>query len=79
MSRQRRQEGMVRLRFTLSPAGTLSQGVEVVKASGFSLLDKQARQCVLAAAPFPPFPRDLKRDRLTVDLPIIYKISELDR
>ena len=79
MSRQRHQEGVVRLRFTLCSAGTLSQGVEVVKASGFDLLDKQARQCVLAAVPFPPFPLDLKRDRLTVDLPIIYKISELNR
>jgi TonB family protein len=70
---------VVRLRFTLCSAGTLSQGVEVVKASGFGLLDEQARQCVLAAAPFPPFPLDLKRDRLTVDLPIIYKISEVSR
>jgi len=78
-ARQRHQEGVVRLRFTLCSAGTLSQGVEVVKASGFGLLDEQARQCVLAAAPFPPFPLDLKRDRLTVDLPIIYKISEVSR
>lgn len=77
MARQRHQEGVVRLRFTLSPAGTLSQGVQVVKASGVDLLDEQARQCVLAAAPFPPFPLDLKRDRLTVELPVIYKLSEL--
>ncbi|MEJ2091255.1 MAG: TonB family protein [Syntrophobacterales bacterium] len=79
MARQRHQEGVVRLRFTLCPAGTLSQSVEVVKPSGFDLLDKQARQCVLAAAPFPPFPLDLKRERLIIDLPIIYKISELER
>jgi|GEM_PF-2317878 len=79
MARQRRQEGVVRLRFTLSPAGSLSQGVQVVKPSGHSLLDEQARQCVLAAAPFPPFPLDLRRDRLAVELPIIYKISELER
>jgi protein TonB len=79
MARQRRQQGVVRLRFTLCPAGTLSRGVEVVKPSGFALLDKQAQQCVLAAAPFPPFPFDLKRERLTVNLPIIYKISDLDR
>jgi len=79
MARQRRQEGVVRLRFTLSSVGALSQGVQVVKPSGFDLLDEQARQCVLAAAPFPPFPLDLRRDCLAVELPIIYKISELER
>jgi protein TonB len=79
MARQRRQEGEVRLRFTLSSAGALSQGVQVVKPSGFNLLDEQARQCVLAAAPFPPFPLNLQRERLSVELPIIYKISELER
>jgi outer membrane biosynthesis protein TonB len=51
----------------------------VIKASGFNLLDEQARQCVLAAAPFPPFPLDLRRQRLCVELPILYKISELER
>jgi len=79
MARQRRQEGVVRLRFTLSAAGALSQGVQVVQPSGHNLLDEQARQCVLAAAPFPPFPRGLQRERLAVELPIIYKISELER
>jgi protein TonB len=79
MARQRRQEGVVRLRFTLSAAGALSQGVQVVKPSGFNLLDEQARQCVLAAAPFPPFPLGLQRQRLCVELPIIYKISEQER
>ncbi len=78
LARQRHQEGIVRLRFTLSAAGALAQGVQVVKPSGFQLLDDQAQQCVLAAAPFPPFPRDLKRDSLTVELPIVYKLTELD-
>jgi periplasmic protein TonB len=79
LARQRHQEGVVRLRFTLSPAGVLSQGVQVVKPSGFALLDEQARQCVRAAAPFPPLPLDLQRERLTIELPIIYKLSELVR
>ncbi len=79
MARQRRQQGVVHLRFILSSAGALSQGVQVVKPSGHNLLDEQARQCVLAAAPFPPFPLSLQRERLSVELPIIYKISELER
>jgi protein TonB len=75
--RQRHEEGVVRLRFTLSRAGALAQGVQMVKPSGYRLLDDQAQHCVLAAAPFPPFPPDLKRDRLTVEVPIVYKLTEL--
>jgi protein TonB len=77
ISRQRHEEGIVRLRFTLSPAGALSQGVQMVKPSGYHLLDDQARHSVLAASPFPPFPPDLKRDCLTVEVPIVYKLTEL--
>lgn len=76
LARQRHQEGVVRLRFTLSAAGTLAQGVQVVKPSGFQILDDQARQCVLAAAPFPPFPAELPRDQLTLEVPIVYELKE---
>ena len=76
LARQRQQEGVVRVRFSLSPSGALHQGVEVVRPSGFNLLDEQARQCVLAASPFPPFPRDLNRDHLTIEVPIIYRLTE---
>jgi periplasmic protein TonB len=76
-ARQQRQEGIVRLRFTLSAGGSLAQDVQVVKASGFQLLDDQARHCVRAAAPFPPLPRELQRTSLTVELPIVYKITEV--
>ena len=77
LARRRHQEGVVRLRFTLSAAGALCQGVQVVKPSGFQLLDTQAQECVQAAAPFPPFPPDLQRDSLTVVVPIVYKLTEL--
>jgi periplasmic protein TonB len=78
MARQRHQEGVVRVRFCLSATGSLSQGVEVVRPSGFGLLDEQARQCVAAAAPFPPIPREMNRDRLTIEVPIVYKLTEGD-
>lgn len=76
-ARQHHQEGTVRLRFTLSAAGSLAQDVQVIKPSGFQLLDDQARHCVRAAAPFPPLPRELQRSSLTVELPIVYKITEV--
>ncbi len=76
LARQRHMEGVVRLRFTLSATGALCQGVHVVKPSGFSVLDEQASQCVLAAAPFPSFPPELQRDFLTVEVPIIYRLKD---
>jgi protein TonB len=76
LARQRHQEGVVRVRFRLSAAGTLCQEVRVVRPSGFSLLDAQARQCVAAAAPFPPFPPELSRDYLTVEVPIVYRLTD---
>lgn len=76
LARARHMEGVVRLRFILTHSGALSQGVQIVKPSGFSVLDEQASQCVLAAAPFPPFPPDLRRDSLTVEVPIVYRLKD---
>jgi protein TonB len=76
LARQRQQQGTVRVRFSLSPGGHLCREVKVVRPSGFTLLDDQARQCVLAAAPFPPFPVELKRNRLTIEVPIIYRLTD---
>jgi len=75
-AREKQQEGVVRVRFRLSASGALAQGVEVVRPSGFSLLDDQARQCVQAAAPFPPLPRELQQDHLTIEVPIVYRLME---
>jgi protein TonB len=69
-------EGVVRLRFTLAATGALSRSVQIVKPSGFSVLDEQASQCVLAAAPFPPFPPELRRDSLIVEVPIVYRLMD---
>ncbi len=76
LARARHMEGVVRLRFVLAHNGALSRGVQVVKPSGFSVLDEQASQCVLAAAPFPPFPPDLRQNSLTVEVPIIYRLKD---
>jgi periplasmic protein TonB len=76
MARARQMEGVVHLRFTLAANGSLSRGVQIVKPSGFTVLDEQASRCVLAAAPFPPFPAELQRDSLTVEVPIVYQLKD---
>jgi periplasmic protein TonB len=76
LARARQMEGVVRLRFTLAANGALNRGVQIVTPSGFTVLDEQASQCVLAAAPFPPFPAELQRDSLTVEVPIVYQLKD---
>ncbi|MBW1992293.1 MAG: energy transducer TonB [Deltaproteobacteria bacterium] len=76
LARARRMEGVVRLRFTLSRTGSLNRGIRIIKPSGFSLLDEQAARCVRAAAPFPPFPPQLRQDHLTVEVPIVYRLKD---
>ncbi|MBW1916560.1 MAG: energy transducer TonB [Deltaproteobacteria bacterium] len=78
LSRQRGHEGVVRVSFTLAPSGTLMGGVRIVSSSGHHLLDRQARECVLAAAPFPPFPPTLHKTRLTIIVPIAFRLTHGD-
>ena len=76
LARARHLEGEVRLRFTLNKSGRLSREVEIVKPSGFAVLDEQATECIRAAAPFPPFPPELQKDSLTVEVPIVYRLKD---
>lgn len=76
LAKARHMEGEVRLRFVLNHNGALNRGVQIVKPSGFSVLDEQASRCVLAAAPFPPFPPELRQESLTIEVPIVYRLKD---
>lgn len=51
--------GEVRLKVTLRYGGVVTN-VNIEKTSGFSVLDKSAKQSVLAASPFPKPPQDME-------------------
>lgn len=78
LSRQRGHEGVAQVRFTVAASGSLQGGVQMVNSSGYSQLDKQAQQCVRAAAPFPPFPAELHKSQLTVIVPVAFRLSQRD-
>ncbi len=71
-SRMRREEGVVYVRFRLDRTGhVLSSAIE--RASGFSLLDKEAQATVLRAQPLPSIPSNLP-DVMELSLPIEFFI-----
>jgi protein TonB len=52
MARERGIEGVVRLRFRLSPSGSIER-VEVTKSSGHTILDTASVNTVYRAGPMP--------------------------
>lgn len=62
------------LRFALRWDGELVNPA-VVKITGSRLLCDAALETLYRAAPFPPFPPEIKRDELYIELPMVYKES----
>lgn len=53
--------GNLRLSVIIYPNGTI-KSVEVLQSSGHSILDKSAIQIVRLASPFPPFPKEIRKN-----------------
>lgn len=63
--------GQLTLRFRISKDGNLL-GVRLVEKSGHEILDFAALKAVKEAAPFYPFPIDIKKDKLSILATFIY-------
>ncbi len=60
-ARQRGIEGELRLRVALKPDGSV-QEVKLLQSSGHALLDRAAMRIVHLAAPYAPFPAEMRRE-----------------
>lgn len=69
-----RLEGDVGVRFVLDRGGRLLHA-EVVRSSGFKLLDRAALDLLQRAQPYPLPPLDEGIDRLEMNLPVSYRIE----
>jgi protein TonB len=68
----RLEQGETVVRFVILPDGRLSDGIRVIKSSGFSEFDQAALDAVRKASPFPPM-RDAPSARpLSVNLPVTF-------
>ena len=74
-ARQRRQTGIVELRFTMNAAGEVLS-YEISKSSGHDLLDRAVIQMLERATPLPAMPAALGQQQLTLTLPIQFNLTD---
>jgi TonB family protein len=71
---RKKQEGTVTVIFTIKKNGSLTE-YQMTGSSGFQLLDKAVEKMLESATPFPPFPSDMKRESITLALPVDFYIK----
>ena len=75
VAERRRLSGQVVLRFTVRQDGEVV-GAEVVKVTGHDSFGDAAKQALKRVGQLPPFPSDIRRRELLVEVPIAYKIED---
>jgi len=68
------QQGVVTVRFTVARDGAVS-GVSIKRSSGHDLLDEATMDLLKRVSPLPKFPPSMKRDSVTISLPIEYSLK----
>ena len=68
----RKEEGVVLLEIVILNTGQL-KSLKSIKAKFQRLVDSSF-DAVEAAAPFPPFPKDITKQKMVIQVPVIYKI-----
>ncbi len=72
-SRRRGEEGVVRLHLEIERTGRVIEA-HISKSSGSPTLNRAALQMVEKAKPFPAFPDRMPQPRITVSIPISFKL-----
>lgn len=67
--------GQVRLMVALNPSGHIRE-IEVLKSSGYKILDEAAMRSVRLAAPFAPFPPEMKKITDILEIIRTWKFDE---
>ena len=74
MARRRNIQGVVALRFTIASGGQI-EACWISRSSGQDLLDDAARDTIRRVGNFPPFPPELNRQKLTIEVPLAFRLS----
>ena len=77
-ARERRIYASLRLTVAIKANGEI-EDVEVNKSSGYPFLDQAAKRIVRMAAPFEPFPTDIKRDTDILHITRTYTFTRADQ
>lgn len=73
-ARQARQQGIVTVRFTVDRRGNVS-GEGIKRSSGHDILDGATLALMRRVSPLPPMPSSMKKDSITISLPIEYTLT----
>jgi len=68
-------QGTLFIKFDILKDGSLG-GVEVLKSSGYKILDDEALRAIRASAPFQQLPDDWKMDRYSIRAAVIFYLGE---
>lgn len=73
-ARRRNLEGVATLSFTMNAAGKVLR-YEVVRSSGYDVLDREVINMLQRAEPLPALPRDLRRTNMDITIPIRFELA----
>jgi len=73
MARRRNIQGVVVMVFTITSGGQI-ESYRVSRSSGQDLLDEAARDTLRRVGRFPPFLADLNRQKLTIEIPLAFRL-----
>ncbi len=74
MARRRQLQGVVVMVFTIGSGGQIESS-RISRSSGQDLLDEAAKETIRKVGHFPPFPADLNRQKLTIEIPLAFRLS----
>ncbi|WP_339690219.1 TonB family protein [uncultured Parasphingorhabdus sp.] len=72
-ARKARQQGVVKVRFTVDRSGNIS-GVSISGSSGYQILDEATLALMQRVAPLPRMPDTMAQSSVTITLPIDYSL-----
>ena len=72
-ARKAREQGVVKVRFTVDRAGAISS-VSITGSSGHAILDQATLALMQRVAPLPAMPASMTQDKVTISLPIDYSL-----
>lgn len=67
-------EGSLTAIFSLARDGSMTQ-LDIIRASGHEILDKEVIRAIRNAAPFPPFPESVTVNRLNIQANFDYRLT----
>jgi protein TonB len=75
MARQRHIQGVVVMVFTITSGGQI-ESYRISRSSGQDLLDEASRETIRRVGKFPPFPAELNRQNLTIEIPLASRLRQ---